>query len=89
MLFEPVSAEKQRIAEEVASMLKLSIDLDTSSPERLVSFLFSLSLSYFFLFSFLVFFCIFVICCLRNLTSISRLIRRFGYFKYCINRAGV
>ncbi|KAH7837935.1 hypothetical protein Vadar_019744 [Vaccinium darrowii] len=29
------SAEKQRIAEEVASMLKLSVDIDTSSPESL------------------------------------------------------
>ncbi|CAN7102629.1 unnamed protein product [Brassica rapa subsp. narinosa] len=29
------SAEKQRIAEEVASMLKLSVDIDTSSSERL------------------------------------------------------
>ncbi|CAH2046364.1 unnamed protein product [Thlaspi arvense] len=29
------SAERQRIAEEVASMLKLSVDIDTSSSERL------------------------------------------------------
>ncbi|CAH8278257.1 unnamed protein product [Arabidopsis lyrata] len=29
------SAEKQRIAEEVASMLKLSVDIDTTSSERL------------------------------------------------------
>ncbi|KAI8524672.1 hypothetical protein RHMOL_Rhmol13G0166200 [Rhododendron molle] len=29
------SAERQRIAEEVASMLKLSVDIDTSSPESL------------------------------------------------------
>ncbi|XP_058197057.1 uncharacterized protein LOC131313022 isoform X3 [Rhododendron vialii] len=29
------SAEKQRIAEDVASMLKLSVDIDTSSPESL------------------------------------------------------
>ncbi|KAG2264875.1 hypothetical protein Bca52824_071954 [Brassica carinata] len=29
------SAEKQRIAEEIASMLKLSVDIDTSSSERL------------------------------------------------------
>mgnify|MGYP004711288717 CR=1 FL=1 len=32
----PASAEKQRIAKEVASMLKLSVDIDTSSSERLV-----------------------------------------------------
>lgn len=37
-LYGPASAEKQRIAEEVASMLKLSVDIDTSSPERLVLF---------------------------------------------------
>ncbi|KAH9747406.1 hypothetical protein KPL70_004706 [Citrus sinensis] len=30
-----VSAQKQEIAEEVASMLKLSVDIDTSSPESL------------------------------------------------------
>ncbi|KAL5773445.1 hypothetical protein ACOSQ2_013369 [Xanthoceras sorbifolium] len=30
-----VSAQKQKIAEEVASMLKLSVDIDTSSPESL------------------------------------------------------
>ncbi|GAY33698.1 hypothetical protein CUMW_007640 [Citrus unshiu] len=30
-----VSAQKQKIAEEVASMLKLSVDMDTSSPESL------------------------------------------------------
>ncbi|KAJ4702569.1 Haloacid dehalogenase-like hydrolase domain-containing protein [Melia azedarach] len=30
-----VSAQKHRIAEEVASMLKLSVDMDTSSPESL------------------------------------------------------
>lgn len=35
LLSEPASAEKQRIAEEVASMLKLSVDLDTSSTESL------------------------------------------------------
>lgn len=38
--FGPVSAEKQRIAEEVASMLKLNVDIDTTSSERLVSFSF-------------------------------------------------
>lgn len=37
-ILSPASAEKQRIAEEVASMLKLSVDIDTSSPERLVLF---------------------------------------------------
>lgn len=37
MIFGTASAEKQRIAEEVASMLKLSVDIDTSSSERLVS----------------------------------------------------
>ncbi|XP_031269890.1 CBBY-like protein [Pistacia vera] len=30
-----VSAQKQKIAEEVASMLKLSVDIDTTSPESL------------------------------------------------------
>lgn len=29
-----VSMEKQRVAEEVASILKLSVDIDTSSVER-------------------------------------------------------
>lgn len=37
-ILSPASAEKQRIAEEVASMLKLSVDIDTSSPEWLVLF---------------------------------------------------
>lgn len=36
LLCKSVSAEKQRIAEEVASKLKLSVDINTSSPERLV-----------------------------------------------------
>lgn len=34
--FGPVSAEEQRIAKEVASMLKLSVDIDTTSSEELV-----------------------------------------------------
>lgn len=34
--FLPVSAEKQRLAKEVASMLKLSVEIDTGSSERLV-----------------------------------------------------
>ncbi|KAL2970158.1 hypothetical protein AAZX31_15G122300 [Glycine max] len=33
--FLPVSAEKQRLAKEVASMLKLSVEIDTSSSESL------------------------------------------------------
>ncbi|XP_029124883.1 uncharacterized protein LOC109819311 isoform X2 [Cajanus cajan] len=33
--FLPVSAERQRLAKEVASMLKLSVEIDTSSSERL------------------------------------------------------
>lgn len=32
--FMKVSAEKQRVAEEVASILKLSVDIDTSPSER-------------------------------------------------------
>jgi len=31
-----VSAERQRLAKEVASMLKLSVEIDTNSSERLV-----------------------------------------------------
>jgi hypothetical protein len=34
--FCSVSAQKQKIAEEVASMLKLSVSLDSSSSERLI-----------------------------------------------------
>lgn len=32
--FETASAEKQRIAEEVASMLKLKVELNSTSSER-------------------------------------------------------
>lgn len=32
------SAEKQKVAEQVASVLKLSVDIDTSSSERLAFF---------------------------------------------------
>lgn len=39
LAFGPVSAQKQKIAEEVASVLKLSVDIDTSSSERLIHFL--------------------------------------------------
>ena len=39
MVYGSVSAEKQRIAEEVASMLKLSVDIDTSPSERLACFI--------------------------------------------------
>lgn len=34
----PVSAEKQKIAEEVAALLKVKVDLDTTSAERFVNF---------------------------------------------------
>lgn len=33
--FDPVSAEEQRIAKEVASILKLTVDIDTTSSEGL------------------------------------------------------
>lgn len=33
------SAEKQRVAEEVASMLKLKVELNTSSSERFIPIL--------------------------------------------------
>jgi len=36
MPFLLVSAERQKLAKEVASMLKLSVEIDTSSSERLV-----------------------------------------------------
>lgn len=36
LLFGPASNEKQKVAKEVASMLKLSVDVDTSSSERWV-----------------------------------------------------
>ncbi|CAN1846234.1 CBBY-like protein [Linum perenne] len=39
----PASAEKQRVAEEVASLLKLKVELDTSSSERLAYLLLALS----------------------------------------------
>lgn len=38
LLSVPVSAEKQRIAKKVASVLKLSVEIDTSSSERLVRY---------------------------------------------------
>lgn len=40
LVFGSVSAQKQEIAEEVASILKLSVDIDTSSPERLIHLLY-------------------------------------------------
>lgn len=38
LLFCLASAERQRIAKEVASVLKLSVEIDTSLSERLVQF---------------------------------------------------
>lgn len=37
MLSGSVSAEKQRIAEEVASLLKLNVEIDTTPSERLAN----------------------------------------------------
>lgn len=38
--FGIVAAEKKRIAEEVASMLKLQVDINTGTPERFYIFCF-------------------------------------------------